>query len=700
MTEPSTVATDAVDAPNEAVPSQLVGMRQSISRLNQYSADLFASMPEGQARWGLTTYTALAVLITIWAALFYRTWATWGDLSVDAGREMYLPALLSSGKMLYRDAWYMAGPASQYFNSYLFRLFGVHLNVLYWAGSLSALGSALFLYLAGISLGSWVAGWTSGAVVLIQAFGRGLFGFPLPYSFAAVYGCLSACVFLWLTMQAMQSGEWGWLLGAGTAAAVALLLKLEFGMACYGGLVLLMVAESVRMRSWKPIRNWALAILPGASVCALVARWMISIAGADFITQENFMTWPTSYFMKVYGKMWLAQTGFDLRGQVLLEACGRTLTFAGIAIGLHVLLHQQRRRSGLVLASAGMGFVALEYLPLSWVVRSAAFLSDRGWLVAVGGAVLLGFYLLLRRMRAQGTLASVTLALSIAALVFQSAPIWFTDLALSLRRMFFPRDMVLIVATVAVAGWWYAYRGGLNRERIALGMLLTFPVLLAFRILMGMAPAGYPIYYNGTVILAFLFLTPRFIVPSMDRYRTVVFQAELVIGFCSLLAVINDSSALYAAQNRVTSLITERGEIRIPEPTASNYAQAISFMKEKAAAGDSVLSVPEDTSLYFLSGTVCPLRVYEFVPGVLVPGKMTEGVIGEIEKRKIRYLLWSNRRFPEYGVPLFGTDFDIALGTYLRAKYHPVIPVSANRGRGWNAVIWERQDEANSDGKK
>ena len=71
---------------------------------------------------------------------------------------MYVPVALSEGKMLYRDVSYVYTPAAPYLNSFLFRLFGVHLNVLYWAGSLSALGSAIFLYLTGMRLGSWVIG--------------------------------------------------------------------------------------------------------------------------------------------------------------------------------------------------------------------------------------------------------------------------------------------------------------------------------------------------------------------------------------------------------------------------------------------------------------------------------------------------------------------------------------------------------------
>ncbi len=112
------------------------------------------------SRWNLTTYVALLMLVVLWAVKVYSTWAAWGNLTIDSGHEMYIPALLAQGKVLYRDVWFPYGPAAPYFNSYLFRLFGVKLNVLYWAGSLSALGSAIFLYLAGMRLSAWHVGWT------------------------------------------------------------------------------------------------------------------------------------------------------------------------------------------------------------------------------------------------------------------------------------------------------------------------------------------------------------------------------------------------------------------------------------------------------------------------------------------------------------------------------------------------------------
>jgi hypothetical protein len=119
-------------------------------------------------------------------------------------------------------------------------------------------------------------------------------------------------------------------------------------------------------------------------------------------------------------------------------------------------------------------------------------------------------------------------------------------------------------------------------------------------------------------------------------------------------------------------------------------------MKEKNALGEQVLSIPEDTGLYFFSATHCPTRVYTFDPGVVAPGKMTDEMIEQIEKKPVRYLIWSNRTYPEYKVLRFGVDFDQTLGHYLLSHYHRVrllLPDPVPFGE-WNAYVWERNSDA------
>lgn len=693
----TTVLDDGIDTSGKALPARQPRSLSALGLLDRYLSALFQPAPSSTL-WNGASYAALIVLVAVWAALFYTSWATWGNLTIDSGHEMYVPAALSAGKMLYRDIWFMYGPAAPYINSYVFRLFGLHLSVLYWAGSLAALGSAIFLYLTGLRLGSWLAGWTAGAVVLIQAFSPGLFCFPLPYSFSSVYGCLCACAFLWLVMQASRSDRWWWMLAAATIAALALLLKLEFGVACYATLLLLIAVVALRRRSWKPLWSGATAMLPGLLACALVVRWMVSIAGPAFITQENFMSWPTSYFMQVYGKLWLANTGFHLSGPAFIAAFYNIFFLAAVLTGLHFLLRRNTPEgnwaflfSGLSLALLGsISFVPL--MPVALFLAEHALLADLLSIPLLLGMVI-SIHFLLRHKPARLGLLFLALALGVAALVFL-VPMSVLQGALRFRRIFFPQEMVLILALASALCWWHIYRDRAFRGGLTLAAVFTFPVLLSFRILMGMQTQGYSIFYNGTALLAFLFLASRVIASAPGSSPSRFWRAQLLVCAGCLVWVVTQDRVFVDRYKNLAPLVTERGVIWAPKGMVPKYQQAIAFMKEKAAAGQSVLSVPEDTSLYFLSGTICPTRVYQFTPGVLVPGKMTEGVIQEIEQKKVAYLLWSNRTSNEYGVPLFGKDYDSFFAGYLTSHYRRIGPLGKYYDEGeWSVMVWQRIEQ-------
>jgi hypothetical protein len=274
---------------------------------------------------------------------------------------------------------------------------------------------------------------------------------------------------------------------------------------------------------------------------------------------------------------------------------------------------------------------------------------------------------------------------------------WPVTAQLILSVIFFPRDMVLYTALACVVAWWYFWR---RRDAVPAGdvtilFLLTFSSLFAFRSLIEMMPSGYSIYYNGPVVLSFLLLA-CWIIPRSGRSRRFVVVGELAICLACLTVVTLRTTPYEAAAKNFVPLVTERGTIRVPQHMAESYERAIQFMREQASRGQSVLSVPEDTSLYFLSGTECPTRVFAFIPGVLAPGKMTDEAIQQIDQKPVQYLLWSNRSYDAYGVTVFGMDFDRELGDYLKSHYRPVRPLMANSPSSgdWVADIWERRRDA------
>jgi 4-amino-4-deoxy-L-arabinose transferase-like glycosyltransferase len=553
--------------------------------------------------------------------------------------------VLAKGRMLYRDAAYPYPPLAPYLNAFLYRLFGVRLEVLYWAGALAALGSALLLFATGMRLNSRLAGWTAGAVLLMEAFRRGLFSFPLPYSFPAVYGCLAACAFAWLLIRAATSPRWGWECAAGSAAAIALLTKLEFGAVCYIVLALLAGARWLRERTWARLAASITAALPGVAVCAGVATWMVSIRGITFITHENFDSWPSSYFMKTYGRLWLASSGFDFSSPAVERAL------------LQIFL------------------LACVIFAARWAFGRVASDERRVYLwVALVGA--LGIF------------------------AYQSTPlvrlfgVFFTPKEI-LEVFAFPPAMALIVGGISLGAWWCYLRDESCGASAALPLLTTFAALLPFRNLLETMPYGYSIYDNGPEVFCALIVVGALATPPAFSRRLKVFVTAAICAV-TLSYVIIASNFSDPSFNAFATLTTDRGTIRLPQGLADNYRAAITFMKQRTAAGESVMSIPEDTSLYFFSGAECPTRVAGFVPGVVAPGEATDEVIAQIETKAPRFLIWSNRKFPEYGAPRFGTDFDVPIGDYLHTHYRPIGSLVPFDPAQWSAIVWERIPSQNA----
>jgi hypothetical protein len=267
----------------------------------------------------------------------------------------------------------------------------------------------------------------------------------------------------------------------------------------------------------------------------------------------------------------------------------------------------------------------------------------------------------------------------------------------ALAALFFPQDMVLYIAVAAPLAWWCVARQNDSGSALAIATVFTFAGLLAMRTLLKTTPWGYSIYYNGPAVLAFLILA-RPIVPRVDRPRRSVLRGELLICLGCLTVAAVYSARFAADDSDRVRLTTERGTILVQNQVANNYRAAIALMKKESASGGMVLSVPEDTSLYFLSGTQSPARLFFFTPGILAPGKMTDDVIREIERKPVRYVLWSNRSFPDYGVPRFGTDFDQTLGGYLTSRYRRVGPLVPDADLDWQLrfTLWERKPAPHS----
>src|SRR5262249_57277516 len=70
----------------------------------------------------------------VFVAMLAGSWRGGISPVADSGRGMDLPLRLMKGELLYRDVYCLYPPFSPYFNSFLYRIFGAHLDLLQAGG--------------------------------------------------------------------------------------------------------------------------------------------------------------------------------------------------------------------------------------------------------------------------------------------------------------------------------------------------------------------------------------------------------------------------------------------------------------------------------------------------------------------------------------------------------------------------------------
>jgi hypothetical protein len=390
-------------------------------------------------------------------------------------------------------------------------------------------------------------------------------------------------------------------------------------------------------------------LLPGIFISLAVIGWMISLKGAEFITHENLTGWPTSYFMKRYGQKWLANTGLALTGKAPLSALELLVTVAF-------------------------------WCGLSWILARHGHRTRVFWLGILILAIL-----------SAGSLFSSIVQDLVDALFFPPAIVFF------------------VVLAIPVAVW--LWRRQVSDRSLQVLMLFLLSTLIASRSLFGIKLYGYPIFYDGPVLLSFFAIMSWFLPPKRSGPAGQIRSLQTLPYLGALAAAVLAMGPTYAKVFLAAPLVTSRGTIFARADKVQAYQAVLDFINRHKDRGSSFLSVPEDMSLYFLADIDCPIRLYQFHPGTLEPGRMESELIQQIDAKKIHYVIWSNRKFDNYGAPIFGVDFDRALGGYLRAHYRPTTYIGFGRERvpaesklarfirthfrermqeEWRAVIWER----------
>lgn len=559
-------------------------------------------------------FARLGIGITFLALAWY-TCAHWGDLRIDCGRELYVPAAILNGKMLYRDLWYPYGPLAPYCQAVLFRLFGVHLNVLYLFGLSLTISFAMLLFALSRRFLPTTGAFLVSFCFLMQGFNPDIFNYVFPYSYAALMGALLGLVFLYFLVRHILNEPGPNLLVAGFSAGLALLCKQEFGVACYMVLAFVLVLQVLAHRSARRLAFDLLRCAPGLLTSVVVYGWFVWRLSPRFIFLENFQQTPGSYFMRTFGVTWVSHVGlrfipYELFKTVLIAIFSIAVWF----VLASVLRHASGRRWVLLctVAAAGLGVMGylLDFRPVTFIFSK--------WPHAV----------------------------------FPTGMFWVACL------LFFWKIIDLL-------------RSGFQANyHLALGAVAAYALAVGVRIMVQVVAYEYAVFYNSALFLVFMVVVTQVIKAATQNLKAR--QQSALLNGLLILEGIGLAFLLFPHPEKLRApLVTDLGTIYTRPAEAALFPQIISFMREQKVSGKRVLVLPEEVTLYCFSGTDAPTRWYQLTPGILAPEQESE-YIAQLEAKRIDYILLSNRSFFEYKAPFFGLDFNQTVYRWIEANYEVV----------------------------
>jgi hypothetical protein len=541
-----------------------------------------------------TEIAGLTALVFLFLALLFVTWQRWGDIVVDCGRDLYLAMRVADGDLLYRDITSQYPPLAPYINAALLRLFGVHLDVLYGAGIASAaLLTWLTHRLARSALPVAPAAAISGLFLLKCGFGPFLYNFILPASYSGTYGLLCGLITLCCLLRAWERNSSTMVIVAGLFAGLAALCKLESGAAAVAAGVAFCIGVA-RARSAERVFDGLRFLGPAAIVLALCALWLASHGALGTAWSDNIFPMARVQYWNEQFFHTRVPSGAEL-ARILFEGAwfvAAVLVFT-IALAVAALVIPERLALQVVLAAAALA--AAKVRPLQGAV-AALGLTGLHW-APLGALGCLVWGVLKARESPPARVALLVGAFTLGLLARWGFAIHEYSREYSAPTLILIAGLLVHAVAVPVAAWASRW---MRRGQAGIAAAWTTAVLVA-------------------------------------AYGVAISDQVLALNWL-----------------RDHEVRTERGTIYTQPMVGRVFSEALQAIAN-LPAGEELLVIPEEGFLNFLSGRRSRTRYSTLIPGMLIGQAEEEGFIEHLYREGPRYLVLTERRYPEFGVQGFAT---------------------------------------------
>ncbi len=287
---------------------------------------------------------SLLLILALYLITFILTYGRMGSLTVDCGREAYIPYAIMQNKVLYKDIFCIYGPFPYLFNAFFYKIIGANLNVLYFIGGIFGLIYTIGVYLCSREfLSKSISLCISALIIYSVIFDSSIFNFIFPYSYAIVFASTCAIWILYFLLKYVQTKNIKFIHYCMFLWGVICVSKIEFIPVILIILAVFYLYEKENKKEFLKSILYAL-IIPAITYFVLFTQGLSisDLMKNSFYVKEMVKTQSFDYFYSRYSVL-----SFSLKN-FLINTKGLISTFFVSALYFYLTLFAIRKRKKLL----------------------------------------------------------------------------------------------------------------------------------------------------------------------------------------------------------------------------------------------------------------------------------------------------------------------------------------------------------------
>lgn len=577
-----------------------------------------------KADWlSLTTITAL------FSFMVFMSYGKWGLPLIDSFRNPYIAEQIATGKILYTDIFFFYCPLIPHFNALLFKIFGVHLEVLYITGIITSFLIILGVYYLARQIMSWLPSLILILLLIAQVvFRPGLFQYIFPYSYEALYGslCLVCLIICLITIIKSDFNNNKLYYLSALITALCTLIKQDVAISAY--LIFYTFYLTTIFTKKITFKTTTTAILLTILVPLIsIGLFSLYIPFKDLISGLLPLDAFSSYFIE--------------------NSAGTFLNF---------------KSQNFLTAIEVFSMVGITLIPAVFIVYGLLFLIQKGYNKNPVITVIIGVILLLTLYMTDGFNYLINF---INDLIEPLLSIWYQHGGYHWVGLF-----LIIYACFLI---YQGIKKKQNTEKQAILLVLTISsIFLLFRSLSNVDLQNNSNYYifGALIVLIYYIYEEIPLYFKSINIRNYTYAISITILGLILTTLIFNLN-LFSAIN--IELKTNRGLFYTTAKEGLQLQQALFLVDKFTKDNDTILAAPEDMIINFMSGRAGATRYYQYLPGISDNKNRETILLKDLKESQPKLIFISNNtNVLIYGKKQWGKDYNQKIFNWIQDHYYPI----------------------------